>query len=214
MEPVKIEISKPRRFGVFSILAKYAFSFLLAIPLLAAFLILSTVRNLGQFWILAVPLLALAATVYFLPSLGNAYVYWVLGPVRAQTSDNSRQTPIVQITLCPRIRTGFRALIEDADDVGYLTFTESELNFRGDSLQVIVPFERLGAVHGENVGLRGAYLSGGRIRLDISGRDDFEALEIAERTSLVLPASRRITRELFERIKALATRGSKPQVSS
>lgn len=214
METVKIEISKPRRFGVLSILTKYVFSFLLAIPLVAAFFILSTVRNLGQFWTLAVPLLALAATVYFLPSLGNVYVRWVLRGVRAQMTDNSRQTPIVQITLCPRIRSGFRALIEDADDVGYLSLTESELQFHGDSLQVILPFEQLKAVHGENVGLRGAYLSGGRIRLDISGRDDFEAIEIAERTSLVLPASRRITRNLFEQIKARATRNTKPAVPS
>jgi len=209
-----IEISRPRRFGVLSILAKYAFSFLLAIPLVAAFLILSTVRNLGQFWILAVPLLALAGTVYFLPSLGNAYVYWVLRGVRAQTSDNSQRKSIVQITFDPRIRTGFRALIEDADDVGYVSFSETEFRFSGDSLQVTVPFERLKAVHGENVGLRGAYLSGGRIRLDISGLDDFDAIEIAERTSLVLPASRRITRELFEQIKARATSNTKSDVRS
>src|SRR5437588_2572132 len=171
MDAAKIEISQPRGFGVVSIFGKYVFSLLLAIPFVAAFLIISTVKNLG-IWTIGVPLLALGGTVYFLPSLGNVYVYWMLRGITPQTSNDFPPARIVQITLCPRIRTGFRALIEDADDIGYLSFAESELRFHGDSLQVILPFEQLKAVRGENIGLRGAYLSCGRIRLDISGLGD------------------------------------------
>jgi hypothetical protein len=182
-----------------SILAKYAFSLLLAIPVLAALLVIS-LRNLGV-WTLGIPLLTLIGVVYILPSLGNAYVSWIL---RGLVSHDSKAPDglIVQITLCPRVRKGFRALIEDADDLGYLVLGETELMFQGDSLELFLPFERIISVHGENVGLRGLYVSSGRIRLDISGLDGFEAVEIAERASRVLPSSRKITRQLFQQIKS------------
>ena len=113
---------------------------------------------------------------------------------------------IAQITLCPRVRTGLRALIEDADDIGYLSLNDSGLLFRGDSLTLIIPFERIKAVEGENVGSRGLYVSAGRIHLDISGLENFDAVEIAERGSRVLPTSRKITRELFYRLKSRINR--------
>src|SRR3982751_5875762 len=196
MERSKIEISRPQSFGLISILGKYAFSFLPAIPVLATLLAIS-LKNLGL-WSLIIPLLALAGMIYILPFFGNAYVCWVARRIQAGTGD-SPDKRIVQITLCPRIRTGIRALIEDADDIGYLSFNESGLLFQGDSVKLILPFETIRALQGENVGLRGLYVTAGRIRLDISGLDGFEAVEIAERGSRVLPTSRKITRELFSR---------------
>jgi hypothetical protein len=202
MERPKIEISEPRRFGVLSIVGKYLFSFLPAIPVLAALLAIS-LKNLGL-WSLILPLALLAGMIYILPFFGNSYVSWIVH--LAKSEGLSRDKVIVQITLSPRIRTGFRALIEDADDVGYLTFNQSELLFLGDSVNLAIPFEKIRAVQGENVGLRGAYVSGGRIRLQISGLEHFEALELAERESRVLPSSRRITRELFDRLRSRVER--------
>jgi len=202
MQRARIEISKPRKFGVVSILAKYAFSFLLVLPALSVLLIVST-KHLGLCTI-GISLLTLVGTVFFLPSLGNIYVCWILRHDIPQSNDDKL---IVQITLCPRIRTGFRALIEDADDVGYLSLDESELIFLGDSVNLIVPFQRIKAVQGENVGMRGLYVAAGRIRLDISDLDGFEGVEIAERNSRMLPTSRRITRELFYTIKSRSSRG-------
>ena len=69
-------MSKPRRFGLISILGKYLFSFLPAIPILAVLLVIS-LKNLGL-WSLVIPLLALAGMIYILPFFGNAYVSWVV----------------------------------------------------------------------------------------------------------------------------------------
>src|ERR1041385_2643148 len=139
MERPKIEISEPRRFGVLSIVGKYLFSFLPAIPVLAALLAIS-LKNLGL-WSLILPLALLAGMIYILPFFGNSYVSWIVH--LAKSEGLSRDKVIVQITLSPRIRTGFRALIEDADDVGYLTFNQSELLFLGDSVNLAIPFEKI-----------------------------------------------------------------------
>jgi hypothetical protein len=199
MEKPTLEISQPRRFGVVSILGKYAFSLLPAIPVLVAILLIS-LKNLGL-WSLVIPLLALAGMIYILPFFGNAYVSWIVRGTK-QGGSESRDQLIVQITLCPRIRAGIRALIEDADDIGYLSLNESGLLFSGDAVKLMIPFERIRAVEGENVGLRGLYVSAGRIRLAVSGLEGFEAVEIAERGSRVLPTSRKVTRELFYRLKS------------
>src|SRR5690348_11629881 len=114
MERPKIEISEPRRFGMISIAGKYLFSFLPAIPVLAALLAIS-LKNLGL-WSLILPVVLLAGMIYILPFFGNSYVSWIVHAANAGSL--SKDKVIVQITLCPRIRTGFRGLIEDADDVG------------------------------------------------------------------------------------------------
>jgi hypothetical protein len=206
-EKPKIEISEPKRFGVPSILGKYAFSFLLGAPCVA-FLLLLSLHDLGQ-WSLPVGLLILCATICLMPSLGNLYVSWVVRPlkpegqgaIRHMGSDNNL---IVQVTLSPRIRQGFRALIEDADDVGYLILNQSALTFHGDSIHITVPFEQIKAVHGENVGLRGVYVASGRIAIETPGLQGFEGVEIAERSSRIIFSSRKITREIFARIKEKA----------
>jgi hypothetical protein len=203
-EKPKIEISEPKRFGVRSILGKYAFSFLLGAPFVA-FLLLLSLHDLGR-WSLPIGLLILLGTVCLTPSLGNLYVLWVVRPLKPEGQGSPRQVGcgndlIVQVTLSPRIRQGFRALIEDADDVGYLILQESALTFHGDSIHITVPFERIKAVHGENVGLRGVYVVSGRIGIEVPGLQGFEGVEIAERSSRVIFSSRKITREIFARIK-------------
>jgi hypothetical protein len=197
-EKPTIEITAPKSFGVLSILAKYAFSFLLGLPF-AGFLLLLSLRDLGR-WTLGVGVLVLIITICLTPSLGNLYVFWAvrrLKPLGWGAGDNL----IVQVTFSPRIRRGFRAVIEDADDVGYLVLEESALVFYGDSLRLTVPFQRIEAVEGENVGLRGVYVTSGRIMLEITGLEGVESVEIAERSSRLIFSSRKITREMFARIK-------------
>src|SRR5206468_800847 len=133
------------------------------------------------------------------PWLGNLYVSWAVR--RAKPAGLAGEPLVVQITLSPRIRKGFRALIEDADDVGYLILEESALAFFGDSVRLILPFQRISAVAGENVGLRGVYVASGRIVINIAGLERFESVEIAERSSRFIFSSRKITREIFNRIR-------------
>ena len=198
MEKPRIEISKPRRFGLIGVLETHAMSFLLGIPLLIALAIVST-KDLGLLNLL-IPIAALVGVVYILPFFGNAHISRIVRAVRPENLPPDKLWT-VQVTLCPRIRKGLRALIEDADDVGYLALGDSALIFRGDSMQMTIPFDRIAAVHGENVGLRGLYVTAGRITLDVSGLDGFESLEIAERSSRVIFSSRKITRQMFAQLK-------------
>ena len=81
------------------------------------------------------------ATAFFLPfGLGNTHVARL---VRSLNPGASRDEDgfIVQLTVSPRLRSGLRALLEDADDIGYLTFAANELRFQGDSVKLSAPWE-------------------------------------------------------------------------
>jgi hypothetical protein len=197
-EKPTIEIAEPKTFGVLSILVKYAFSFLLCLPF-AGFLLLLSLHYLGR-WTLGLGLLVLVITICLTPSLGNLYVFWAVRRLKP-SAQGAKDSLIVQVTLCPRVRHGFRALIEDADDVGYLALEKSALVFYGDSLRLTVPFERIKAVEGENVGLRGVYVASGRIVIEVAGLEGVESVEIAERSSRLIFSSRKLTRAVFAQLK-------------
>lgn len=151
---------------------------------------------------LLLPLFTLGVTAYFLPfGLGNSVVRRLvrsLNPGANEITDGF----IVQMTLAPRLRSGLRALIEDADDLGYLRFTDSELIFQGDSVKFRIPWEQITEVRPQNIGWRGRFVYGSRIWISISGMSQIQAVAFSERSSLLLPASKRITKSLRERICA------------
>jgi hypothetical protein len=120
---------------------------------------------------------------------------------------------IVQLTLTPRIRSGLRAILEDADDIGYLTFTETKLLFQGDSVKLTVPFNRIQQVQPQNIGMRGLFVYGRRIKIVASGLPQIASFEFAERSSWLLPDSRRITRKLAERLSMRVRQEQKEAVS-
>jgi hypothetical protein len=72
--------------------------------------------------------------------------------------------------------------------------------FQGDSVKFSVPFECIAQVHPQNVGLRGRFIYGRRINVVVSGLPNIESFEVAERSSLLLPNSRAMTKKLFERL--------------
>jgi hypothetical protein len=193
-----IEIAPPRLFTAGAVVTVSAYGILLAAPFFAAILVVSLIK----FGILTVliPLLAVAATAYFLPfGLGNAHVTRLvqsLNPAAGKSEDGF----IVQLTLSPRIRSGLRAILDDADDIGYLSFTGTELLFQGDSVKLSVPFNYIEQVQPQNIGLRGLFVYGRRIRVRVSGLPERESFEFAERSSWLLPNSRAITRKLYERL--------------
>jgi len=156
--------------------------------------------NIGMVLSVAIPLLTMVTTVMFLPlGLGNPEIARLvrrISPDVGTTSDDF----IVQLTLTPRIRTGLRALLEDADDIGVLRLTKSELVFQGDSIQLTLPFEQVRTVRRQNIGLRGLFLYGPRIEMVAWGIPNAESIEFAERASWLLPTSRQITRRLFDRL--------------
>lgn len=199
-----IEITPPRLFTGRAVGVVSAYGVLLLAPLLGSFFAVSLMR-FGILTIL-IPLLVAAVTTYFLPfGFGNTHVTRLarsLNPAGGKASDGY----VVQLTLSPRIRSGFRAVLEDADDIGYLRITDNGLCFEGDSVKLSVPFEQVEQVRLRNIGLRGLYICGQRIRALVSGVPGVESLEFAERASLLLPASRAITARLHERLSAETVR--------
>jgi hypothetical protein len=195
-----IEIAQPRLFTTGAVLTVSAYGILLVPPFFIAILVVSVIK-FGLLTAL-IPFLALAATAYFLPfGLGNAHVTRLVQSFHPAAGKEENGF-IVQLTLWPRIRSGLRAILDDADDIGYLSFTGSGLLFQGDSITLSVPFDHLEHVQPRNSGLRGLFVYGRRIKIVVSGLPDIDAFEFAERSSWFLPDSRSITRKLYKRLAA------------
>lgn len=193
-----VEITSPKAFTAGPILVIAGCGFLLVAPVLLSLLAV-TVIKLGMLTML-IPLLTIAATAYFLPfGLGNPVVRRL---VRSLEPNAGEAGFIVQMTLTPRVRSGLRALVEDADDLGYLSFTTSHLVFQGDSVRLRIPWTQITEVRPQNIGWRGRYLYGSRIIITVAGIPDVNAVTFSERSSLLLPASKQITKKLRDRICA------------
>ena len=192
-----IEVAQPKLFTAGAVVAVNAYGALLALPFFASVLVVS-VTKFGLLTAL-IPLLVVAATAYFLPfGLGNTHITRLvqsLNPAAARGGEGF----VVQLTLSPRLRSGLRALLEDADDIGYLTFSGNELLFQGDSIKLSVPLDCIELVRPRNIGLRGLFVYGRRIKVVVSGLPQVESVEFAERSSWLLPTSRAITRRLYQR---------------
>ncbi len=211
MKAAQFEITSPRHFTVGAILVASVYGLVLVVPVLAAVLAMSVQRF--SLFSLALVFVAVGITSFFLPfGFGNAYVTRLVGSLGS--GEVKPEGFIVQLTFSPRIRSGFRATLEDADDVGYLEVTNTELIFHGDSIQLSLPCDQLRDVRRRNIGLRGLYVYGQRIVIAVSGLPGVDSLEFAERSSLLLPASRRITRRLHERIAACTAGGQKAKAGS
>jgi len=199
-DSAKIEITRPRLFTTGAVAVVNTYGLLLILPIFSSIIVVSVIK-LSLLTVL-IPLCALAMTACFLPfGLGNTYITRLVRSLNPAAGPNGDGF-IVQLTLSPRLRSGVRALLEDADDIGYLTFTGKGFSFQGDSVQLFVPLENIQLVRPQNIGWRGLYVYGRRIKLVISGWPEVESFEVAERFSWLLPASRAITRDLYERLSA------------
>ena len=191
-----IEVTQPKLFTAGAVAAVNAYGALLALPVFASVLVVS-VTKFGLLTAL-IPLLVVAGTAYFLPfGLGNTHVTRLVRSLHPGAAQDGERF-IVQLTVSPRLRSGLRALLEDADDIGFLTFREDELLFQGDSVKLSVPSNRVELVRPQNIGLRGLFVYGRRIKIVVSGLPQVESVEFAERSSWVLPTSRAITRKLYQ----------------
>ena len=203
-----IEIAQPRLFTTGAVVAVSAYGLLLAAPLLISILVVSVIK-FGLLTVL-IPFLVVAGTAYFLPfGLGNTHVTRLvrsLNPAAGQSDDGF----IVQLTLSPRLRSGFRAILDDADDIGYLSFSETGLLYQGDSVKLSVPFDRILRVQPQNIGLRGLFVYGRRVKVLVAESPNLESFEFAERSSVLLPASRAITRKLCQRLASKVSQGARP----
>lgn len=195
-----IEIGQPKVFTLGTVLTVNAYGLLLMAPVLVAMLVVSMVP-FGILTIL-IPVMVLAGAAYLLPfGLGNTHITRLVGSF-SPAAGKGKDGFVVQLTLSPRLRSGLRATLEDADDIGWLSFAAGGLVFTGDSVKLSIPYDCLERVQPRNIGLRGGFVYGRRIRVVVAGLPEAASLEFAERTSWLLPASRRITRELYQRLAA------------
>ncbi len=201
-----IQTTQPRLFTARAVAVVSAYGVLLLAPFILSVLAVSVM----QFGVLTVviPFLVVAATTYFLPfGFGNTHVTRLvrsLNPAASQRGEGF----IVQLALTPRIRSGLRAVLEDADDIGYLRITDEGLVFEGDSVRLSVPFDCIEQVRLCNIGLRGLYICGQRVKAAVSGVPGVESIEFAERSSCLVPTSRTITAQLYQRLSAKVPRSS------
>jgi len=203
MQPntAKIEISQPRLFTPSAVATVNAYGIVLIIPIFASILVVSLMK-FGVLTVL-IPSLMVAATAYFLPfGLGNTYIARLVRSLNP-AAGNDAHGFIVQLTFAPRLRGGLPAILEDADDIGYLSFGGTELRYQGDSVKLTVPRDCIKAVAPKNIGLRGLFVYGRRIKVVVAGVTETESLEFAERSSWVLPTSRAVTRDLHGRLSAM-----------
>jgi hypothetical protein len=193
-----MEIGQPRLLTAGAMVAICAYGLLLMVPVIIAMLVVSVLK-LGVLTFL-LPLLTIAAGTYFLPfGFGNSYVAKLvrsLDPAAGKEQNGF----IVQLTFTPRLWSGIRALIEDADDIGWLSFTESTLVFRGDCVRFSIPFEHIRDVRTRNSGWRGLFVYGPGSSFVVSGLPNVTSIRLAERSARLLPASRRNARVLQQRL--------------
>jgi hypothetical protein len=195
-----VEVTSPKAFTPRTIVVIAACGLLLVTPVLISLMAVTLIK-LGILTFL-IPAGVIAFTAYFLPvGLGNPVVTRLVRSLRIDANEEMDGF-IVQITMSPRIRSGLRAVIEDADDLGYLSFTDSGLVFQGDSVRLRIPWKQISDVRPQNIGWRGRYLYGPRIKICVAGIPNVEAVAFSERSSLLLPTSKRVTRKLRERINA------------
>lgn len=199
----RIEVTPPRFLTPGAVLAIYASGFLLAIVIFGGCVLALSLKPLSV-WTLLIPLLTAGAFVFLLPVGFEHLVVMRLVRSLPAAPAAAQDSFIVQLTLSPRLRTGLRSLLEDADDIGRLSFRGSKLIFEGDSVRLTVPFCCLETVRARNIGFRRVFVYGPRIEAVVSGLPNVAALEFAERSSWVLPGSRKTTRKLHARLVAAA----------
>src|SRR6266545_963699 len=116
-----IEIAPPKLFTTAGVLVINAYGLLLIIPFLVSVLAISLLKFGLLTWL--IPVGVVIATAYVLPfALGNSRVVKLVQSLNAPAGP-AEDCFVVQLTCSPRIRSGIRALLEDADDVGCLSFT-------------------------------------------------------------------------------------------
>jgi hypothetical protein len=161
------------------------------LPVLVSLITISLVPT-GSVTLL-IPALALVICVYFLPfGFGNAYVRKVV-----RRESRAQDGFIVQLRLLPSLRNGLRAIAEDADDLGVVTVNSKGITFEGDSICFHTPAAAVKTLRLESSGWRGLFLYGQKVVVEVEGMARARKFELAERSSLTLPASWRNSRELY-----------------
>jgi hypothetical protein len=191
-------VQPAKLFNSSAIVISSLYGFILMFPVVVAILGV-TLLQLG-FWTFLVPMAVIGAATYFLPlGFGNPHVTRLVRPLRPP-SVQPQDVFVVQFSTSPRIRSGPMALLEDADDVGVLAFTDSTLEFYGDSVRLSVPFSEIKDLRQRNAGFRALFAYGHQLVFKVPSLNG-AAFRFAERSSRVLPSSRKIADRMYQQLK-------------
>lgn len=195
---VRIQIGEPKLFRTGAVLAVCVYGLLVMTPVVLSIMAVSVMK---LSWLtIVLPLLAIGIATFLLPfGFGNPYVTRLVGRLGRRESNGS-EAFVVQLTMNPRIQSGLRAVMEDADDIGWLHLSGRELVFTGDSVNLTVPYGQISGARMQSIGWRGLFLCGQRSVLTLSGVPEVTTLSFAERSSWLLPASRATSRKLYQAV--------------
>ena len=193
----RLERKPPRLLTAGAVVAVCLYGVLLMVPVLLSLLAVSVLQLGILTWL--IPLTTVVLATCFLPfGFGNPFVAR-LARSMPTASESAPEGFIVQVTLAPRLRSGLRALVEDADDIGWLRFSDTELSFQGDSLNLSVPFAEIRSVKPQSIGVRGLFLYPS-LKVVVSSLPNVESLTFAERSAWLLPTARAKTRRIRHRL--------------
>lgn len=203
-DDINVEITPPKLFTKNAIVVLNAYSVLLLVPLIIVIFLVPLIFKFFKpemalcLYLVAVGLAA-CLCLYFLPlGLGNPHVRRLIRRLNFSEQNGF----IIQLASMPRLKSGVWSFMEDADDLGVLSFGEEKLVFKGDSFNFSFPYTRMNNVRKKNIGWRGFWLYGNRITVEVSEPVGNRTFEFTERLSLSLPASRRISKELYNLLSA------------
>lgn len=195
---VRVDVGKPRFFTTGAVAVMCLYGLFLMVPVLVSLAAVSVLQLGVLTWL--IPLLTLAAATFLLPfGFGNPHAA-KLARALPRPIGAEHDPFTVQLTLTPRVRSGLRALVEDADDIGWLMLDETALVFAGDSIQLSIPYDKIEEVRSNTIGLRGLFLYPS-VSMNVAGLSGFSSLKVAERSAWSLPAARGISRDLIRRLR-------------
>jgi hypothetical protein len=207
----RFQVQNPARFTLSAIVTSCFYGFILLLPVLLAVVAMTAFR-FGPLTFL-VPLMAIAVATFFLPlGFGNPYICRLVRPLRPGSAIAPDQY-VVQLTREPRIHSGLRATLEDADDIGVLSYSDAGLEFNGDSVKLSVPFGDIRELRQRNAGPRALFVYGAHTAFTVAGQPEAGVIRLAERSSWLLPTSHKNANRMYRRLKekveaAGAVRGS------
>ena len=140
--------------------------------------------------------------LFFFPVLAgwNPYIVHLAGKIH-QLPTGSEKSFVVQMALSPRLHTGIRGFLEDADDIGILTFTADTIIFHGDQTTLKLPVDSLTEVSTRNLGFRGLWICGYCTRLRSKLLSDHEFVEFADRSAWTVISAFQRSKEIFQKSK-------------
>ncbi len=208
----RFEVESPTRYGLKQI--SIATALTLMPSLIAGFLLGAGSAGLlvaiilavcfgTPYWLILIPVgcLILNLTMfYFAPSLffANYYIKWLVSKLRPADSETGY---ICQLATLPRSCTGIRAFLDDADDVGILQVRDDRVEFKGHQTSLTVIHSSAISVELLNIGWRGFWFAGRRIRILLHGHEELQAIEIVERQTRTVTEARELALRLFQAIE-------------